>query len=91
MSTTVTGILLAAGRGRRFDPEGLRNKLLQPLAGEPVVVHSARHLLAALPRVVAVVREDDDATAGLLSALGCAVTRCANCSIRRCPVRADAP
>jgi molybdenum cofactor cytidylyltransferase len=37
------GILLAAGRGRRFDPAGLRNKLLQPLAdGEPVVVASAR-------------------------------------------------
>ncbi|HEV7816123.1 MAG TPA: nucleotidyltransferase family protein, partial [Janthinobacterium sp.] len=38
------GILLAAGRGRRFDPSGLQNKLLQPLAqGEPVVAASARN------------------------------------------------
>jgi molybdenum cofactor cytidylyltransferase len=72
----VAGILLAAGRGRRFDPLGRRNKLLQPIDGEPVVVHSARHLLAALPRVVAVVREDD-AVAAQLASLGCQVTVCA--------------
>lgn len=67
----IVGILLAAGRGRRFDPAGAKNKLLQPLDGLPVVVASARHLLAALPQVVAVVRADDDTTAGLLAALGC--------------------
>ncbi len=72
----IVGILLAAGRGRRFDPAGVQNKLLQPLDGLPVVVASARHLLAALPQVVAVVRHDDDTTAGLLAALGCDVTRC---------------
>ncbi|MEG1113919.1 MAG: nucleotidyltransferase family protein, partial [Janthinobacterium sp.] len=33
MSTV--GILLAAGRGRRFDPSGVQNKLLQPLAEGP--------------------------------------------------------
>lgn len=50
------GILLAAGRGRRFDPSGERNKLLQALpGGEPVVVASAHALLAVLPRVIAVV------------------------------------
>jgi molybdenum cofactor cytidylyltransferase len=31
--TPTVGILMAAGRGRRFDPQGLRNKLLQPLPG----------------------------------------------------------
>ena len=74
---TPVGILLAAGRGRRFDPAGQRNKLLQPRAdGEPVVVASARRLLAAVPRVVAVVPVDDGGVAGRLAALGCDVTVC---------------
>jgi molybdenum cofactor cytidylyltransferase len=70
------GILLAAGRGRRFDPAGRRNKLLQPLAGEPVVVASARKLLAAVPRVVAVVAPADGGVGERLAALGCDVTVC---------------
>ncbi len=74
---TPVGILLAAGRGRRFDPSGNRNKLLQPLAGgEPVVVASARALLAVLPKVIAVVRPGDDGVAQALRALGCDVTVC---------------
>jgi molybdenum cofactor cytidylyltransferase len=76
---TPVGILLAAGRGRRFDPSGTRNKLLQPLAGpggEPVAVASARTLLAVLPKVIAVVRPDDDGVAEALRALGCDVTVC---------------
>lgn len=78
MTCEIVGILLAAGRGRRFDPAGSRNKLLQPLDGAPVVAASARHLLAALPRVIAVVRPDDEPTAALLAQLGCEVTRCAD-------------
>jgi molybdenum cofactor cytidylyltransferase len=71
------GILLAAGRGRRFDPAGQRNKLLQPLAdGEPVVAASARKLLAVASRVVAVVAPGDDGVGALLGALGCDVTVC---------------
>ena len=71
------GILLAAGRGRRFDPLGIRNKLLQPLAsGEPMVVASARNLLAVLPRVIAVVPPQDGGVADALRALGCEVTLC---------------
>jgi molybdenum cofactor cytidylyltransferase len=73
------GILMAAGRGRRFDPAGARNKLLQILpSGEPVVVASARKLLAALPRVVAVVAPQDGGVAALLAQLGCEVTLCAD-------------
>jgi molybdenum cofactor cytidylyltransferase len=85
------GILLAAGRGRRFDPSGARNKLLQRLpavvpslagaalrlpAGEQVVVASARKLLAVLPKVVAVVRPEDGGVSEVLRALGCDVTVC---------------
>jgi molybdenum cofactor cytidylyltransferase len=55
-----TGVLLAAGRGRRFDPAGGRLKLLAPYpAGSPdavpLAVAAARALRAVLP-VVAVVR-----------------------------------
>lgn len=71
------GILLAAGRGRRFDPSGERNKLLQALpGGEPVVVASARSLLSVLPRVIAVVPPQDGGVADALRALGVEVTTC---------------
>jgi molybdenum cofactor cytidylyltransferase len=72
-----TGILLAAGKGSRFDPTGAQNKLLQPLAsGDPVVVAAARNLLAVLPTVLAVVRPGADAVATRLRALGCQVAEC---------------
>jgi molybdenum cofactor cytidylyltransferase len=76
----ITGILLAAGRGTRFDPSGQRNKLLQCPPGQQasVVAASARHMLAVLPRVVAVLRPGADAEAlsAQLLALGCEVTIC---------------
>ncbi|MCS0587940.1 NTP transferase domain-containing protein [Massilia norwichensis] len=79
MNAPVVGILLAAGRGRRFDPLGQRNKLLQPLpaaGGDPVVVASARKLLSLFDTVIAVVPPDDGGVGALLSSLGCEVTVC---------------
>ncbi|TFW32021.1 nucleotidyltransferase family protein [Massilia horti] len=74
---TPVGILLAAGRGRRFDPDGARNKLLQRLSGgELVVAASARNLLSVLPRVIAVVPPFDGGVGDLLRNLGCEVTVC---------------
>jgi molybdenum cofactor cytidylyltransferase len=74
--------LLAAGRGKRFDPSGVQNKLLQALeSGDAVVVASARNMLAALPRVLAVVRPGDDKVAALLGALGCEVRVCADADL----------
>ena len=71
------GILLAAGRGRRYDPSGARDKLLQRLPdGDAVVVASARQLLAVLPRVIAVVPPQDRGVAQALRAIGCEVTVC---------------
>jgi molybdenum cofactor cytidylyltransferase len=71
------GVLLAAGRGRRFDSSGGQDKLLQVLpGGEAVVVASARAMLAVLPRVLAVVRGEDGAVARALSALGCELVVC---------------
>jgi molybdenum cofactor cytidylyltransferase len=70
------GILLAAGRGQRFDPTGARNKLLERLpGGELVVAASARNMLAALPRVIAVAPSEGE-VASALRALGCEVTIC---------------
>jgi molybdenum cofactor cytidylyltransferase len=76
---TPVGILLAAGRGRRFDPTGGRNKLLQRLpGGELVVVASARNLVSVLPNVIAVVPPNDAGVGGALRALGVEVTVCAD-------------
>ncbi|WP_137172096.1 NTP transferase domain-containing protein [Massilia sp. HP4] len=73
----LTGILLAAGRGRRFDPAGQHNKLLQRLpGGELVVAASAGKLLAVFARVVAVVPPEDGGVGEVLRRLGCEVTVC---------------
>ena len=71
------GILLAAGRGRRFDPAGVHNKLLVRLGDDTVVATSARALLSSLSHVVAVVPPDDGGVGAVLRALGCDVTVCA--------------
>jgi molybdenum cofactor cytidylyltransferase len=78
----LTGILLAAGRGKRFDPSGVQNKLLQTLAdGDIVVATSAKNMLAVLPRVLAIVRPGDDKVAALLGGLGCEVRVCADADL----------
>ncbi len=71
------GILLAAGRGKRFDPSGECDKLLALLpSGIPVAVAAAMNLCAALPRVIAVVRPGADILATLLRNAGCEVVVC---------------
>ncbi len=73
----LVGILLAAGRGMRFDPSGRQDKLMQLLPdGERVAVASARHLLQVLPTVQAVVRPGADHLGELLGGLGCRVETC---------------
>ena len=84
----VVGILLAAGRGERFGGDKLLAKAesatnasasdLTDLAGECIGVAACRHLLAALPEVLAVVRPDDAALAAALGAAGARIVRCAN-------------
>jgi molybdenum cofactor cytidylyltransferase len=61
---TIVGILLAAGRGTRFDASGQTSKLLALApaglqAGAPLALAAARQLRAALPEVIAVVRPPD--------------------------------
>lgn len=75
----IVGILLAAGRGVRFDPGGMRSKLLAPLPdGIPVAAHAAAAFSEVLPRVVAVVRPGAEEIASLLRQSGCEITECAD-------------
>ena len=80
----LVGILLAAGRGARFDPAARQSKLLAQRrsgsqAGQPLAAAAARTLRAALGTVLAVVRDapDDDARQlrALLEDAGCTVLR----------------
>ncbi|MEP7209071.1 MAG: nucleotidyltransferase family protein [Casimicrobiaceae bacterium] len=72
-------MLLAAGRGVRFGAD----KLLAPLpahgdivAGTPLAVAACRHLLAAIPTGLAVVRPGADTLAAQLAACGVRVVPC---------------
>lgn len=68
------GILLAAGYGRRFDPDGRRSKLLAALPdGGTVAGRAARTLATALPGSIAVIRPGHAALAAELQAAGCIV------------------
>jgi len=75
-------LLLAAGHGRRFGAD----KLVAPLPdGTPLVLATARALLAAGARVLAVVRDDDAAGQGagalLRDHLGVEVIGCAEAAL----------
>jgi molybdenum cofactor cytidylyltransferase len=61
----ITGILLAAGAGKRFGGGKLKQVLPNGLA---ICVASARNLAAAVDQVIAVVRPGDDVTYSLLAA-----------------------
>jgi molybdenum cofactor cytidylyltransferase len=75
----IAGILLAAGKGKRFDPHGKENKLMQPLdSGAWLAMASARSLLTVLPHTLAVVRPDNQALAFALQSIGCDVIECAD-------------
>ncbi len=61
----ITGVLLAAGAGKRFGGGKLQQLLPNGLA---ICVASARNLAAAVDQVIAVVRPGDEATRALLAA-----------------------
>ena len=68
------GLLLAAGSASRFGSD----KLLHLLpTGEPIAVAAARHLLAAVPECIAVVRSLEHPLAMKLQEAGCRVEECA--------------
>lgn len=63
----VTGILLAAGSGRRFGTDKRWHCLAD---GRPMLLHAAERLAAACPTSVAVVRPDDARVVELLAPTG---------------------
>lgn len=74
-----TVILLAAGRGRRFDPSGMQNKLLQILpSGEPVALHAARQLAGDRKDILVVVHPDAHTLRRLFEFNGFNTTVCIN-------------
>jgi molybdenum cofactor cytidylyltransferase len=69
----IVGILLAGGHSRRFGS----NKLLHPLAdGQAVAVAAGRHLLAAIPDSVAIVRPEAFVLGEQLQTFGMRVIVC---------------
>ena len=67
------GLLLAAGSASRFGSDKLQHPLPHGVA---IAVQAARHLIAVVPRVVAVVRPGAQDTARSLAAEGCEVVVC---------------
>ncbi|MGZ9710853.1 nucleotidyltransferase family protein [Glaciimonas sp. GNP009] len=84
MSNRIVGILLAAGRGRRFDQSGQQNKLLQLLpGGDSVLVTAAKNLSIVVPTTVVCRADAATATAQMAAhdkcgEYGCSVLHCAN-------------
>ena len=80
MAADIRGVLLAAGYSKRFGS----NKLLESLpaggpdAGTPIALASARHLLDALPRSLAVLRPRAQRLGKLLRDAGCSTVICRN-------------
>ncbi len=73
-ASLATGVLLAAGYGTRFDPEGIHNKLLARLPdGTPVAHEAAHRLLLVVPYVIAIVRPGSEMLARVLNDAGCHV------------------
>lgn len=70
----IVGLLLAAGSASRFGSDKLRHTLPHGVA---IAVQAARHLKAAVPRIVAAVRPGADETARALAAEGCEIVACA--------------
>ena len=69
----IVGLLLAAGSATRFGSD----KLSHPLPhGVPIAVQAARHLLAVVPRVLAVVKPGADELLAQLKNEGCEALIC---------------
>ena len=67
-AANIAAVLLAAGESRRF---GTDDKLLTPLAGEPLALHAARHIVELAPRRrIAVCHDADGALAQVLASHG---------------------
>jgi molybdenum cofactor cytidylyltransferase len=87
------GLLLAAGSASRFGSDKLLHLLPD---GMPIAITAARHLLAAVPECIAVVRSLEHRLAGKLREAGCRVEECVRADegmgvSLACAVRAAGP
>jgi molybdenum cofactor cytidylyltransferase len=73
-------LLLAAGRGERFDASGKQNKLLAQFDGRTVAEHSATNLAAAIRNRLAVVRPNSAVLTKKLQMQGYRVVECPDSS-----------
>lgn len=73
---TVIGLLLAAGQGSRFSPDGSHNKLLARIDGKSVAANAALSLKNAQIRVFAAVPPARPELADALTKVGCRVLEC---------------
>jgi molybdenum cofactor cytidylyltransferase len=72
------GLLLAAGRGSRFDPSGETSKLLHTLEGKAIIGHAVAKLLDVCGVVFAVVRPQSPELKFKLEQAGCHVIESAD-------------
>ncbi len=71
----IVGVLLAAGSSTRFGAHKLLHRLDDGVA---LAEHAARHLIAALPTSIAIVRPGDGAVHDIMRGLGLSIVECAN-------------
>ncbi len=77
-ATACTAVLLAAGKGTRFDAEGRQQKLLAFLpSGNRVAAQSASLYCGIFARVIAVVRPEQQELMTLFAEAGCEIVLCA--------------
>jgi molybdenum cofactor cytidylyltransferase len=78
--TFVAGLLLAAGKGARFDQTGTANKLLAKFNGKIVIEASASALASVVTNRIAVIRPNSDDLSRHLKSAGYNVVECPDAS-----------
>lgn len=72
----LVGVLLAAGRGSRFDALGHNNKLLALVDGQAVAVQSAANLRAHVDHLIIVIKPNSSALRQAFSDLDVQISEC---------------
>lgn len=77
----LVGVLLAGGRGSRFDSQGQKNKLLALVNGQAVAVQSAANLRPHVDRLIIVIKPNATALRQALSDIDALLTECADAEL----------